>query len=91
MGIELNELESFFDTVPESRKWTIVADSSRPETISYLHQLNFCIEGEKRAKEAWKMGFSFLGDLKKLSFTLDVKGRHSDFENYRWKKRSNHQ
>ena len=36
VGCEIIQLPDLFDTVPESRKWIITADSSRPETISHL-------------------------------------------------------
>ncbi len=36
VGCEIIQLPDLFDTVPESRKWIITADSARPETISHL-------------------------------------------------------
>lgn len=36
VGCEIIQLPDLFDTVPESRKWIIVADNARPETISHL-------------------------------------------------------
>ena len=38
IGCEIVNLPSLFATVPESEKWFIVADSARPETISYMQQ-----------------------------------------------------
>ncbi len=34
VGIEINELERAFDTIPEIRKWKIIADSERPDTLT---------------------------------------------------------
>jgi len=41
LGCEVIDLPDFFDTIPESRKWPIIADSSRPETISHLRKHGF--------------------------------------------------
>ena len=38
VGCEINQTPDLFDRVPESRKWFISADSSRPETISYMQK-----------------------------------------------------
>lgn len=40
-GCEIDMLPDLFDRVPESRKWFITADSSRPETISYMRAHGF--------------------------------------------------
>ena len=48
-GIELDEMEQFYDTVPDSRSWPIKADGSRPETISYLRRKGFNVS----AAEKW--------------------------------------
>jgi phage terminase large subunit len=36
IGCEIDQLPDLFDGVPESRKWFMTADSSRPETIAYM-------------------------------------------------------
>jgi phage terminase large subunit len=36
IGCEIDKTPLLFEKVPDSAKWPIVADSSRPETISYL-------------------------------------------------------
>lgn len=41
VGCEIIQLPDLFDTVPESRKWIITADSARPETISHLRNHGF--------------------------------------------------
>jgi phage terminase large subunit len=51
VGVELNEIPEFYDSVPESRIWTIRADDSRPDTISYLKNKGFQIIG---APKSWK-------------------------------------
>lgn len=36
VGIEMDELPALFERVPDAKKWPVLADNSRPETISYL-------------------------------------------------------
>jgi phage terminase large subunit len=56
IGVEIDHIPSLFDTVPGARQWPIVADSARPETISYLQrhgfpQLSPAIKGKDSVKE----------------------------------------
>lgn len=41
IGCEIEQLPELFSRVPEAEKWPITADSSRPETISYLRRNGF--------------------------------------------------
>jgi phage terminase large subunit len=41
IGCEIEDLPSLFLSVPASEKWPIVADSSRPETISHVRRHGF--------------------------------------------------
>lgn len=41
VGIEINDLPAMFLTVPDAEKFWLTADSSRPETISYLRKHGF--------------------------------------------------
>lgn len=41
IGCEIEQLPQLFSRVPEAAKWPITADSSRPETISYLRRNGF--------------------------------------------------
>lgn len=41
VGVEIDDLGGLFDTVPGCRDFPIVADSARPETISYLRRHGF--------------------------------------------------
>lgn len=61
VGCEIDNLPNLFDRVPDSRKWFITADSSRPETIDYLQRhgypkINAAIKGPRSLEE----GVSFL-------------------------------
>lgn len=41
IGCEITQLPDLFGRVPDAEKWPITADSSRPETISYLRNHGF--------------------------------------------------
>lgn len=41
LGCEIDRLPDLFMSVPEAERWPLVADSSRPETISYLRNHGF--------------------------------------------------
>lgn len=56
VGCEIDMLPDLFDGVPDSRKWFITADSSRPETISYMKKhgypkINAAIKGARSLEE----------------------------------------
>ncbi len=61
VGCEIDATPALFLTVPESEKWPITADSSRPETISYMRKHGFpkimpAVKGPKSVEE----GIEFL-------------------------------
>lgn len=61
VGCEIDQLPDLFDRVPDSRKWFISADSSRPETISYMRKhgypkINPAMKGPNSVEE----GIEFL-------------------------------
>jgi phage terminase large subunit len=56
VGCEIVNTPELFMTVPESDKWVIVADSARPETISYMRNNGFpkimkAVKGAKSVEE----------------------------------------
>jgi phage terminase large subunit len=61
IGVEIDHLGQLFDTVPGARDWPIVADSARPETISYLNRNGFPkMESAQKGKDSVKEGVAFL-------------------------------
>lgn len=61
IGVEVDHLPALFDTVPGSRAWPIVADSARPETISYLQRNGFPkLRAAVKGKDSVKEGVIFL-------------------------------
>ncbi len=86
IGCELDDLPKLFDQIPGSRQWDIIADSSRPDTISHLkHKHKFAkIKASKKGKDSVKEGVIFLQtyDIKihpRCKHTID------EFTMYRYK------
>lgn len=64
--VELDEMPQFYGSVPESRKWPIKGDSSRPETISYIKREGFKISAAKKWQGSVEDGISHLRGFKKI-------------------------
>ena len=61
IGCEIVQLPELFSRVPDAEKWPIVADSSRPETISYLRSNGFPkIRSSIKGPGSVEEGVSFL-------------------------------
>lgn len=87
IGCEINKTPFLFDTVPDSRRWPITADSARPETISYMRKNGFpkiapAIKGARSIEEGVEFLKSYdivvnprcshaIDDLTLYSFELD--------------------
>ena len=81
IGVELNELETFFDSVPECRKWEIIADSERPDTISFMSQKGFNIRGSKKGKGSVDDGITFLRGFEEIIIHPRCHGAADNFKN----------
>jgi phage terminase large subunit len=64
VGCEIVNLPALFMSVPEAEKWPIIADSARPETISYMKQHGFpkilaAVKGARSLEEGLEFLKSF--------------------------------
>ena len=59
-GCEIDQLPELFDHVPEARRWLITADSSRPETISFMQRKGFKIVPAIKGARSVEEGVEFL-------------------------------
>lgn len=48
VGVEFEDLPDLFDKVPGIRQWPVIADSNRPETISYMSRKGYDISGVEK-------------------------------------------
>jgi len=61
VGCEIDDTPDLFMQIPEAEKWPIVADSARPETISYMRRHGFPkIRKAVKGKNSIKDGIEFL-------------------------------
>lgn len=84
IGVEIDHTPKLFDTITDSRKYTIRADSARPETISYMRRQKFKIIAAKKGPGSIEEGVVFL-----QSYTIKIHSRckHTiaDFTFYSYK------
>lgn len=74
IGVDIDDLaraedspgRSMFDEVPDSRRWTIYADSARPETISYVRQRGFNIRSADKWQGSVEDGIAYLRSFEKI-------------------------
>lgn len=66
VNIELDEMPTFYDSVPEARKWPIKGDCSRPETISHIKRKGFNISAAKKWQGSVEDGIAYLRGFKKI-------------------------
>lgn len=61
VGCEVDHLPALFDSVPRAREWEILADSARPETISYLNRNGYPrMQAAAKGPNSVKEGVIFL-------------------------------
>ena len=85
VGCEIMNTPSLFLTVPESDKWPIIADSSRPETISHLRQNGYPkIMAAVKGKDSVHEGVEF---LKSYDIVVHPRCKHTiqELSLYSWK------
>jgi phage terminase large subunit len=86
IGCEIDSLPQLFDTVPDSRKHAITADSARPETISYLKRHGFPkLKPAIKGKDSVKEGVMF---LQNYDIVVHPRCRHTidELSSYSYKK-----
>lgn len=60
IGVEIDKTPAMFDKIEGSRKWTITADSARPETVSYMRRQGFKILSAIKGQGSVEDGIEFL-------------------------------
>ena len=86
VGVEINELPSFYDSISESRKWQIWGDNSRPETISYLKKTGgFRIAGADKWQGSVEDGIAYLKSFDMIVIHPRCKHTAEEFRLYRYK------
>ena len=85
VGVELDELPSFFSSIETARDWPIKADCARPETISYLSRLGFDISGAEKWQGSVQDGIEYLRGFRKIYIHPRCEEVITEFMNYSYK------
>lgn len=86
LGIEINDIPTFFGSVPQSKMFVIRADSARPDTISYVSDNGYPkIEAAEKGKNSIVEGIQFIRGFEKVVIHPRCKHVIEEFNNYRWK------
>lgn len=87
VGVELDEMPQFYESIPESRKHAIRADSARPETISHLSRRGFLMESVKKWQGSVEDGIEHIrGAYDKVVIHPRCKHTAEEFRLYSYKK-----
>ena len=85
VGIEIDDLPNMYRQVPGVREHKIIADSSRPDTISYLNRQRFFVRGAKKGKDSIKDGIEFIRSFKMIFIHPRCKNTLFEFKSYSYK------
>lgn len=85
VGVELDEMPQFYDSIPEVRKWPIKGDNSRPETISYLARQGFSIDAAAKWKGSVEDGVTYLKGFEEIIIHERCKHTADELRHYSYK------
>jgi len=87
VGCEIEDTPKLFDTVPHARRNIIIADSSRPETISYMNRQNpkFHISKAIKGKNSIEEGVKFLQNYQIIAHPTKCPNAAAEFGLYSYK------
>jgi phage terminase large subunit len=89
VGVDINETPRMFDAIPTLRSWTSIADSARPETISYMKQNGYPrMKGAKKGKGSIEDGIEKIRGFKEVIIHPRCKETIQEFKLYQYKKNS---
>ena len=84
-NIKIVDIPQIMRRVPGIERWPITADSQRPDTIDYVKDQNFNIEGAKKGKGSIEDGVEY---IKGFNVIIDPRCKETinEFIHYRFKK-----
>lgn len=86
VGVELNEIDELFASIPLSKKWPIKADCSRPETVSFVKKsAGYRIQGAKKWAGCVEDGIEYLRSFNKIIVHTRCKHTAEEFRRYSYK------
>jgi len=66
VGVELNDYDSFYNRITDSKKGVIYADNSRPETISHIRRMGYSIKSCDKWAGSVQDGIAHLRGYKQI-------------------------
>lgn len=86
VGVELDEMDALYRSVPGSRLWPIHADAARPETISFLaNRCGYRISAAKKWSGSVEDGVAHLKSFEKIVVHPRCKHTADEFKLYSYK------
>lgn len=85
VGIELDALPDFLDTIPTARKALWMADSARPDIIDKLRKAGFSIKGAAKGSGSVAAGVDQIRSFKKVVIHPRCKNTADEFRHYAYK------
>jgi phage terminase large subunit len=85
VGIEIDKIPDMIQIIPESSKHLIIADSARPETISYLRKRGWNISSTRKGKGSVEDGIQKLRAFEKIIIHPRCKNVIEEFRLYSYK------
>ena len=85
VGVDITDTPELFDNVPTARRWRIIADSARPETISHMRRAGFDIVGAKKGKGSVEDGIEFIKGFHEIVIHPRCKHTIDEFKLYSYK------
>lgn len=82
---ELDDIPALFERVPDSNRWPLKADSSRPETISYIRRKGFNISAAQKWPGSVEDGIAHLKSFRKIHVHDRCKRVQQEFRLYSFK------
>lgn len=74
--VKLDDTPAFFDRIPDARRYRILADSARPETIAHIKDRGFKIAGVEKWKGSVEDGINWL-----KNYTIVIHPRCTGIQN----------
>jgi len=80
--IEMEEYTGLIDKLPDSKKWIIYADNTRPESISYVRRQGYNILACKKPKGSIEGGIAYLRNFKMINIHTRCKQLYNEMCSY---------
>ena len=86
VGVDIDRLPQFFETVPGMKEWPSLADSSRPDTINYMRNHGYPrMMSTKKGKGSIEDGVAFMRSFREIVVHERCKRTLAEFGMYSYK------